>query len=49
MIGSGQEKRTLAPAATRFTYLEEAGHFVIAGDYGPMGLRLYLFPLVVIV
>ena len=48
MIGSGQEEGTLA-AATRFTYLEEAGHFVIAGDYGPMGLRLYLFPLVVIV
>ena len=31
------------------TYLEEAGHFVIALDYGPMSLRLNLFPFVFIV
>ena len=31
------------------TYLEKAGHFVIAGDYRTVGLRFNLFPLVVIV
>ena len=31
------------------TYLEKAGHFVIAGDYRSVRLRLYLFPLVIIV
>ena len=31
------------------TYLEEAGHFVIALDNGPVSLSLYLLPFVFIV
>ena len=36
-------------ANQRTTYLEKAGHFVIAGDNRPVRLRLYLLPLVVVV
>ena len=36
-------------AKQKTTYLEKAGHFVIAGDNRPVRLRLYLLPLVVVV
>ena len=34
---------------TILTYLEEAGHFVVSGNDGSVGLRLYFPPLIIII
>ena len=34
---------------TIVTYLEKAGHFIVSGNDGSVGLRLYFPPLIIII